>query len=134
MDDVQPVKRPPPPQLSPWKPGQSGNPGGKPKSAMGAKDMAMLICKLFNTSKKDVMAILDNSDLKAVEHIVARQISICMEKGDVGTFIALCDRAFGKQKERLEASLNRLDASLSSGEKVEPASIADFIRSVAKAA
>ena len=101
---------------------------------MAAAELARLIAKQFKTSKKDIKAILADEDLDSVQHMIARQIMIVMEKGDTATFATLCDRAFGKQKERVEATVNKIESELNNGEKIAPSSIADFIRTVAKAA
>jgi hypothetical protein len=136
---MQPPKRPSNPNpktdhLIPWVPGQSGNPAGRPKAAIGGAELARLIAKQFKTAKKDIQAILANDDLDAVQHMVARQIMLVIEKGDTHTFATLCDRAFGKQKERVETTINKIEAELEHGEKIAPSSIADFIRTVARAA
>lgn len=62
--------------LKPFKPGQSGNPGGRPK-----KDLASLIAR-------EVFA----EDPEAIKAAFAK----ALHRGDAAVFKALADRAFGR--------------------------------------
>ncbi|HEY2467837.1 MAG TPA: DUF5681 domain-containing protein [Terracidiphilus sp.] len=68
--------------LKPWKPGQSGNPGGRPK-----RDLAAEIAR----------AIFER-DADAIERAFAKEL----RKGDSRVFAALADRAYGKPRQSLE--------------------------------
>ena len=68
--------------LRPWKPGQSGNPGGRPK-----RDMAAEIAR----------AIFER-DAEAIERVFAA----ALRKGDANIFRALADRAYGKPRQQIE--------------------------------
>ncbi len=68
--------------LKPWKPGQSGNPGGRPK-----RDMAAEIAR----------AIFER-DAEAIERVFAA----ALRKGDTAVFRALADRAYGKPRQQVE--------------------------------
>lgn len=59
-----PEKRPPPPQLKPWKPGQSGNPAGRPVSSRN---------KLAEAFIKDVYEVWATQGREAVEKVVAER-------------------------------------------------------------
>lgn len=68
--------------LKPWKPGQSGNPGGRPK-----RDMASEIAR----------AIFEQN-AGAIE----RAFAAALKKGDAKVFRALADRAYGKPRQQIE--------------------------------
>jgi Family of unknown function (DUF5681) len=68
--------------LKPWKPGQSGNPGGRPK-----RDVASEIAQAI--FEQDAEAIL-------------AAFSKALKKGDSRVFTALADRAYGKAKKSVE--------------------------------
>jgi len=68
--------------LKPWKPGQSGNPGGRPK-----RDIAAEIAR----------AIFER-DPEAIE----RAFAAALKKGDAKVFRVLADRAYGKPRQQIE--------------------------------
>lgn len=70
--------------LKPWKPGQSGNPGGRPK-----RDLAAEIAR----------AIFER-DAEAIERVFATEL----RKGNSRVFTALADRAYGKPRQSLDFS------------------------------
>ncbi|PSH04627.1 MAG: hypothetical protein CXZ00_07400 [Acidobacteria bacterium] len=68
--------------LKSWKPGQSGNPGGRPK-----RDLAAEIAK----------AIFEQ-DSEAITRAFAAEL----KKGNAKVFTALADRAYGKPRQQIE--------------------------------
>lgn len=70
--------------LKPWKPGQSGNPGGRPK-----RDVAAEIAR----------AIFEG-DADAIKRVFAKQL----RKGNYKVFAALADRAYGKPRQSFDLS------------------------------
>ena len=68
--------------LKPWKPGQSGNPGGRPK-----RDLAAEIAR----------AIFEK-DAEAITRAFAAQL----KKGNAKVFTALADRAYGRPRQQIE--------------------------------
>jgi hypothetical protein len=68
--------------LKPWKPGQSGNPGGRPK-----RDLAAEIAR----------AIFER-DAEAIERVFAAELL----KGNSKVFGVLADRAYGKPHQSLD--------------------------------
>jgi hypothetical protein len=72
------------PNLKPWKPGQSGNPGGRPKNDL-AKEIAQ--------------AIFEN-DAEAIYKSFAK----ALRSGNAYSFDVLANRAFGKMKETIEVT------------------------------
>jgi hypothetical protein len=84
--------------LKPYVPGQSGNPGGKPKV-----DHAQAIAR----------AIFEN-DSEAIYQAFAK----ALRSGNAYSFSVLADRAFGKLKEKVEHSGDeQLLAALAAGRK-----------------
>ena len=68
--------------LKPWKPGQSGNPGGRPK-----RDLAAEIAR----------AIFERNP-----ETIERAFSAELRKGNSKVFTALADRAYGKPRQQIE--------------------------------
>ena len=68
--------------LKPWKPGQSGNPGGRPK-----RDLAAEIAR----------AIFEQDS-----EVIARAFAAELKKGNSKVFTALADRAYGKPRQQIE--------------------------------
>jgi CO/xanthine dehydrogenase Mo-binding subunit len=68
--------------LKPWKPGQSGNPGGRPK-----RDLAAEIAR----------AIFEENS-EAITSALAAEL----KKGNAKVFAALADRAYGKPRQQIE--------------------------------
>ena len=68
--------------LKPWKPGESGNPGGRPK-----RDIASEIAQaIFEQDAEEILAVFSKA----------------LKKGDSRVFTALADRAYGKAKKAVE--------------------------------
>ena len=72
-------------RLTPWKPGQSGNPSGKPRQTF----QDQLVKKLVRKRYKEASAICDAMIEKA-------------KSGDVPAFVAIADRVDGKPVQRTE--------------------------------
>jgi hypothetical protein len=70
--------------LRPWKPGQSGNPGGRPK-----RDLAAEIAQ----------AIFER-DAEAIGSVFAAEL----RKGNSKLFTALADRAYGKPRQSFDST------------------------------
>ncbi|KKM85518.1 hypothetical protein LCGC14_1288250 [marine sediment metagenome] len=68
-------KQPVPPQLTPWQPGQSGNPNGRPKNS--------------------VTTLLKNQDAKTTQEICDKLIELAKE-GDLPAIKEYLDRTDGK--------------------------------------
>jgi hypothetical protein len=68
--------------LKPWKPGQSGNPGGRPK-----RDLAAEIARAIFEQEPEAITRVFAAELK---------------KGNAKVFAALADRAYGKPRQQIE--------------------------------
>ena len=70
--------------LKPWKPGQSGNPGGRPK--------------------RDVASEIARAVFEGNEEAIYRALCKALLKGNPRLFVALAERAYGKLREAVELS------------------------------
>ncbi len=68
--------------LRPWKPGQSGNPGGRPKRDLAA----------------EITRTIFEQDSEAITRALAAEL----KKGNAKVFSALADRAYGKPRQQVE--------------------------------
>jgi hypothetical protein len=68
--------------LRPWKPGQSGNPGGRPKHDLAA----------------EIARAIFEQDSEAINRAFAAEL----KKGNAKVFTALADRAYGKPRQQIE--------------------------------
>ena len=75
--------------LRPWKPGQSGNPGGRPK--------------------RDIAAEIARAVFEREAEAIERAFTMELLKGDCRLFKALADRAYGKPHQSLDVSAGEGD-------------------------
>ena len=68
--------------LKPWKPGQSGNPGGRPK--------------------RDLAAEISRAIFEQDSEAITRAFAAELKKGNARVFSALADRAYGKPRQQIE--------------------------------
>jgi len=68
--------------LKPWKPGQSGNPGGRPTHDLAA----------------EIARAIFEQDSEAITRAFAAEL----KKGNSKVFTALADRAYGKPRQQIE--------------------------------
>jgi hypothetical protein len=81
------------PNLRPWRPGQSGNPKGRPP----APDLRATLYDALGSTRKDGRT--------ALEAIVAALIARA-ERGDTRAAEALLDRAFGRPTQRADLAVD----------------------------
>jgi hypothetical protein len=68
--------------LKPWKPGQSGNPGGRPK--------------------KDIGSEIARAVIEGNQEAIYRAMAKALLRGNAHTFEALANRAYGKVPSKVE--------------------------------
>jgi hypothetical protein len=84
--------------LKPWKPGESGNPGGRPKH--------------------DVASEIARAVFEGNEEAIYRALFKALLKGSPRLFVALAERAYGKLREPVELSgLDGLAERIAEGRK-----------------
>ena len=67
--DLTPKKQLPAGMKEPWKPGQSGNPAGRPKGARAKLGEAFIDALLDDWNKNGVQAIINMRDEKAGDYV-----------------------------------------------------------------
>lgn len=72
--------------MQPWKPGQSGNPGGKLKAEIRILDLAR---SKSEDALKELIRLMEHSEDERIRYLCA---------------VHILDRAFGKPKERTDKS------------------------------
>lgn len=90
--------------LTPWKPGQSGNPGGNPKlpdalraiKSLSVKEVNKLISKYARLSMVQLKAAQEDKKVSVIELCIAAIFARCMEYGDYTRLNFLLERAIGK--------------------------------------
>lgn len=112
-----------PKQLTPWKPGESGNPSGRPKLPPELKairclshlECSRLISKYARMEYDEILEASENPKLPMIESCFASLFLKGKEKGDWTTISFLLDRACGKlplilETEEEKAARAELDA------------------------
>ena len=107
---------------APWKPGQSGNPKGKPKNRVPQQMVDVLMLKsrkeltqsltreevdeweqrILSCSRDELQIIAQNASLPIYASSLARAIILDFKNGKTTTLDKLRDRVYGKAPERME--------------------------------
>lgn len=99
--------------LKPFKPGQSGNPNGRPKlttellEARKLNQIAVgsIINKYMNMGIGEIQQDCERADIKALEAMIGKIIVEAHKFGDYSRVNFLFDRMIGKVKETIEVEL-----------------------------
>lgn len=94
----------PPPAATRFKPGQSGNPGGRPKLPAALKaigeltvdEVKRLIAKYARMTKAEVTAAIQNPETPILELNIATIFATGTKSGDYARLAFLLDRTIGK--------------------------------------
>ena len=81
--------------LSPWKPGQSGNPGGRPKKRSISEELERLLAEEAPNSGGRLWAV-----------VIAEALLRKARKGDVRAIAELANRIEGKPHQSLAVDMN----------------------------
>lgn len=107
--------------LTHWKPGQSGNPKGRPRTlvssvlkslkeegveAVKKAEVVTAIEMLLNCTENEIMKFSRDRKQSALIRIVATQIIKSVGKDGTRIFEMLLDRAFGKADQKVESTIN----------------------------
>lgn len=90
--------------LKPFKPGQSGNPSGKPKGIYTRDEIQAVVSRCYRMTKNQLKAIIESPDSTMLEIHVASIMATGVKKGDFYPFDGLMNRTIGKVKDELEVS------------------------------
>jgi len=114
-----------------WKPGQSGNPGGRSKFLLSVEGVKTAIGKHAHMTIGELGQVLTNPETKSMDAMIASIMLKAIKDADCNRFQFLLDRAIGKVKDVVEIAASRLDEA---EERIPPEKVAEFLRSVVKAA
>lgn len=92
------------PQLKPWKPGQSGNPSGRPKlppellaiKALTPEELRRYVSKYARMANGELNALVEARSIPVLELAIARIFQESINKGDFMRLNFLLERAIGK--------------------------------------
>lgn len=96
-----------------FKPGQSGNPNGRPKGSLSVKS---IIEKIWNEEIKDAKGNVQIEGILAVKAIFDKA-----KDGDVNAFRALVERMEGMPKQEIDmnANITKMDKIVKDGKVVD---------------
>lgn len=98
--------------LKPFKPGQSGNPGGRPKTPedlregrkLNQHELERVINKLLYLDKGQLQEVVRNPETPMLELIAASILAQAAQKGDQQRLEFVLQRMIGKVKDQLEVT------------------------------
>lgn len=102
------MARKPPPEHTRFKPGQSGNPGGKPRGLLTADKVSGIIGQFFDKTLEELQAIMDNPKATMGEKMVASAMLKSAETGDFNRVEPILQRGIGKVKEQIESTVRTI--------------------------
>lgn len=85
--------------LPAWKPGQSGNPNGRPKGSLNRSTIAK---KWLQAKTKTINPISGEEEIMSQEDIGTLALIKKMRQGDVNAYKAVLDSAWGQAKETID--------------------------------
>lgn len=93
-----------------FKPGQSGNPNGKPKMSpefkalkcLTASEYNKLVSSAFTLKDNEIQSLLDDPNISSLHKAFAHAVLIGRMTGDLNRLNYITDRVFGKVKEKIE--------------------------------
>lgn len=99
----------PPPEHR-FKPGQSGNPGGKPKGLITKAQIEVIFQQIALKNRDELEALRDDRLSPMLHSVVASAILKAHEKGDMITLEAIMARAVGKVKDEVDTTTRNEDS------------------------
>jgi hypothetical protein len=94
-----------------FQPGQSGNPGGRPKIREELRDMKrlnqerflLIVTEFLSKTKNELRRAVNDPDSSALEMMLASLMEKAIERGDPTRVNFLLDRTIGKVPDKIEA-------------------------------
>lgn len=90
--------------LTPWVPGQTGNPKGRPKDLLTRDKVKQVLGRFAQLTKDELLDLSESGSTPALEAMVASVMLKAIEHGDINRFEGLLQRASGKVKDELEVT------------------------------
>jgi hypothetical protein len=90
-----------PPKEHRWKPGESGNPNGRPK---GSRNRSTIVREWLDAKDKVKNPITGEVEEMTVEDMLTLAVIVKARKGDVSAYKALLDSAYGQAKQEVEST------------------------------
>ncbi len=119
--------------LTPWQPGQSGNPSGRPRlpdelraiRALTSLEVCKLVSKYARMSFSELEALLESKSIPVIELTIASIFAKAFESGDFTRLSFLLDRAIGKV-----AVMEESDEDKAARKEIEDLSDGELLRLV----
>lgn len=101
--------------MAKFKPGESGNPGGRPKLPADVKEakklttnkLILTLNKLLFMTDHEILKVIRDPKAFKIEKIVARILQKADQQGDASRLNFLLDRTIGKVTEKVQHTLPR---------------------------
>ena len=93
-----------PPDHVKWKPGQSGNPSGRPKGILTSDQVRALIGRFWGMTREQLHVVVQDQKSSMGEIMVASIMAKCAKDGDYTRLDGLLNRTIGKVKEQVEVT------------------------------
>lgn len=98
------------PNLRPYKPGQSGNPSGKPKYAYSADQVKARMQKLMAEPMSALKALNESESISGMDAMIVACIIEGRRTGDFNRLNGLLDRIVGKVTDKSEVKVEATKA------------------------
>ena len=95
-------------RLTPWKPGQSGNPSGKPKGLLTRQQVETTFKRFHDKTLEELEAVVNDKKSTILERMLCSVMIKAIEEGDINRFGFLLDRAIGKVPNVVDVSQEEL--------------------------
>lgn len=119
------TKKNPIDNLKPYKPGQSGNPSGKPAGLLTKDQVSSVMGKFSHSTREQLQAVITNPKSTMLEIMVASVMARAAKDGDPNRMEFLLQRTIGKVQDLSQIELKKWDAEF---EQLPRQNILDVLR------
>lgn len=113
--------------LKSWKPGQSGNPSGRPKGKLTRDEVEAIMARFTRLSREELQIVVQNPKSTMLEIMVASVMAKAAKDGDCARLNFLLDRSIGKVKDIQEVHQHNYDEDL---DKEPKENVLELLRSL----
>lgn len=100
-------KKPVPPKEAQWKPGQSGNPSGRPKGLLTTSQISATVGRLGMMTTAELTEVYQHPSTSVLDKALANALLLAAESGDCSKLEFLFQRSIGRVKESIEVSTTK---------------------------